>query len=272
MFYRSGNKARKCMEPRHTGPEFHSELELDYTDNAIYLIWKWERVKLVDAGPRHFSQSECSLQTIQLCIDCTHLLPFQKRSWGKTDKPSYQGFLGNTGGRKICWKFRSSNEENSNLYQLVFSRWQNRYLSVNQSLEILKRQPGMSERNPWFSNQLLGFPGGSDGKESACSARHPGSIPGSGRPLEEGMATYSSTLAWRIPGTEEPGRLQSVVSHRVRHDWAANTFTFLPMLKRSCNYFLSVQHFLISKIGKTILNSSGYHAEFNTKGEEPAWC
>ena len=58
-------------------------------------------------------------------------------------------------------------------------------------------------------NKCLGFPGGSDGKESAHNAGDPGSIPGSGRSLEEGMATHSSTLAWRIPWTEEPGGLQS---------------------------------------------------------------
>ena len=39
-------------------------------------------------------------------------------------------------------------------------------------------------------------------------------------PLEEGMATHSSILAWRIPQTEEPGRLQSTGSQRVRHDWS----------------------------------------------------
>ena len=37
-------------------------------------------------------------------------------------------------------------------------------------------------------------------------------------PLEEGMATHSSILAWRIAWTEEPGRLQSIESQRVRHD------------------------------------------------------
>ena len=36
--------------------------------------------------------------------------------------------------------------------------------------------------------------------------------------LEEGMSTHSSILAWRIPWTEEPGRLQSMGSQRVRHD------------------------------------------------------
>ena len=41
---------------------------------------------------------------------------------------------------------------------------------------------------------------------------------GRGDPLEEGMATHSSTLTWRIPGTEEPGGLQSMGSQRVGHD------------------------------------------------------
>ena len=42
-------------------------------------------------------------------------------------------------------------------------------------------------------------------------------------PLEEGMATHSSILAWRIPWTEEPDRLQSMGSQRVRQEF---TFTF----------------------------------------------
>ena len=37
-------------------------------------------------------------------------------------------------------------------------------------------------------------------------------------PLEEGMTTHSSIIAWRIPWTEEPGVLQSIASHRVGHD------------------------------------------------------
>ena len=38
-------------------------------------------------------------------------------------------------------------------------------------------------------------------------------------PLEEEMAIHSSILAWEIPWTEEPGRLQSLGLPRVRHDW-----------------------------------------------------
>ena len=108
----------------------------------------------------------------------------------------------------------------------------------------------------WTPN--LGFPGSSAGKESTFNAGDPGSIPGSGRspgegigyplkyswaflvaqmvknppamqetwvhslgwedPLEEGMATHSSILAWRIPWTEEPGGLQSIVLQRVSHN------------------------------------------------------
>jgi len=42
-------------------------------------------------------------------------------------------------------------------------------------------------------------------------------------PLEEGMATHSSILVWRIPWTEEPGGLQAMGLQRVRHDWVTNT-------------------------------------------------
>ena len=41
-------------------------------------------------------------------------------------------------------------------------------------------------------------------------------------PLEKEMATHSSTLAWKIPWTEEPGRLQSMGSQSVRHDWVTS--------------------------------------------------
>ena len=44
------------------------------------------------------------------------------------------------------------------------------------------------------------------------------SIPGSEDPLEKGMATHSSILAWRIPWTEEPVRLQPLGLQRVGHD------------------------------------------------------
>ena len=68
------------------------------------------------------------------------------------------------------------------------------------------------------------FPGRASGEEPACQCRRcrrRGFDPWARKiPLEEGMATHSSIHAWRIPWTEEPGGLQSIVSQRVRHDWS----------------------------------------------------
>ena len=49
-------------------------------------------------------------------------------------------------------------------------------------------------------------------------------------PLEKGMATHSSILAWRIPWTEEPGRLQSMGSLRVGHDWLHFNFSLFTFM------------------------------------------
>ena len=53
--------------------------------------------------------------------------------------------------------------------------------------------------------KIMGFPGGSDGKKSSCNRGDLGLTPGLKDPLEEGMATHSSILAWRILWIEEPG-------------------------------------------------------------------
>ena len=65
---------------------------------------------------------------------------------------------------------------------------------------------------------VMDFPDDSDGKESAHNAGDPGSVLHQEDPLEKGLATHSSILAWRIPWTEEPGELQSMESQRVGHD------------------------------------------------------
>ena len=68
----------------------------------------------------------------------------------------------------------------------------------------------------------MDFPGGTCGKESPCQCRRPKRCQfdplGGEDPLEDGMATHSSILAWRIPWTEEPGKLQSIGSQEVGHD------------------------------------------------------
>ena len=50
----------------------------------------------------------------------------------------------------------------------------------------------------------MGFPGGSDSKETACNAGDLSSVPGSGRCPGEGNGTHSSILAWKIPWLEVP--------------------------------------------------------------------
>ena len=60
-------------------------------------------------------------------------------------------------------------------------------------------------------------------------------------PLEEGMATHFSILAWRIPWTEKPGRLRSMGSQRVRHDQSDLAWHYIFM------NFIHLQYYLIFK-------------------------
>ena len=64
----------------------------------------------------------------------------------------------------------------------------------------------------------LGFPSGSAVKNLPAKQEMLVQSLGQEDPLEEGVATHSSILAWRIPWTEEPSRLQSMGSQRVGHD------------------------------------------------------
>ena len=67
-------------------------------------------------------------------------------------------------------------------------------------------------------HKIWGFILGSDGKAPAYRAGDLGSIPGWEDPPEKEMAAHSSTLAWKIPWTEEPGGLQSMGSQRAGHN------------------------------------------------------
>ena len=68
---------------------------------------------------------------------------------------------------------------------------------------------------------LTWLPSWLSGKESAYQAGDPGSILGGEDPLEKEMTTYSSTLAWGNPWTEETGGLLSTELERVGHDLAS---------------------------------------------------
>ena len=87
-------------------------------------------------------------------------------------------------------------------------------------LDSLKEK---SSPNWLFCYSFRGLPRCLSGEEYACDtgvAGDAGSNPGWEDPLEEGMATHSSIVAWRIPRTQEPGGLQFMGSQRVRHDWS----------------------------------------------------
>ena len=64
-------------------------------------------------------------------------------------------------------------------------------------------------------------------------------------PLEDGLTTLSSILAWGIPWIEEPGRLQSIAQQKVRHDWE----TLIHIISDSCQssekkngqYFMQIE-------------------------------
>ena len=88
------------------------------------------------------------------------------------------------------------------------------------SRDILKVH-GLLDQNKYAIYTLINDFGGilvTQTVKNLCEHGDLGLIPGLGRPLEKGMATHSSIFAWRIPWTEEPGRLQSIGSQRVKHN------------------------------------------------------
>ena len=71
-------------------------------------------------------------------------------------------------------------------------------------------------------NVALGFPGDAVVKNLPAGIGDAGSVSDPGDPLEKEMATRSGTLTWKIPWMEKPGKLQSIGSQRVGHDWASS--------------------------------------------------
>ena len=69
----------------------------------------------------------------------------------------------------------------------------------------------------WFVFPWASLPGGSVIKNLPANAGDASSILGFEDPVEKGMATHSRILAWSIPWTEEPSRLQSTGSQKVGH-------------------------------------------------------
>ena len=87
-------------------------------------------------------------------------------------------------------------------------------VSLSSSPPLCQRQINIQCKHS-VANAIL--PGGSGSKESAYNVGDLGSVPGTERSRGEGNGTHSSILVWRIPSTEEPGRLQSMELQRVEH-------------------------------------------------------
>ena len=86
----------------------------------------------------------------------------------------------------------------------------------------------------------MGFPGGSDGKESACNARDAGLIPGSGRSLgERNVYPRRYILSWRIPWKEEPGGLQvhGAANSQIRLKWLSTHQLSQPDLLNTPSFY-----------------------------------
>ena len=86
----------------------------------------------------------------------------------------------------------------------------------------------------------MGFPASSDGKEFACHSEDQVQSLGWEDPLEKGMVTHSSILAWTIPWPEEPGGLQSK-DHEVPQPLVANTHTQLRSASLVLHFFCCFQ-------------------------------
>ena len=88
------------------------------------------------------------------------------------------------------------------------------------------------------------------------------------------MASHSSTLAWRIPGTEEPGGLQSMGSQRVRHDWPtgqkqAYTMEYYSIKKKEIPPFattlIDLESVRLSEVSQRQINIIWYHLYVESK-------
>ena len=151
---------------------------------TFLLLWRW-RVDLCTTNPLDWGQEEKGTTTEDEMVGWHHRLNGHEFAWTP-------GVGDGQGGLACCspWGCKESDT---------------------------------TERLNWAEPFLWSFPGGSDGIESACNAGDLGSNPGSWRSPGKGNATHSSILAWRIPWTEEPGRLQSTRLQRIGHAWATNT-------------------------------------------------
>ena len=96
-----------------------------------------------------------------------------------------------------------------------FSAFSKPSLYIWKFLAHILLKPGFKD---FEHNLVLRRGSGKELPANARDVRDASSVPELGRSLEEGMATHSNILAWKIPWSEKSDGLQSMGSHRVRHD------------------------------------------------------
>ena len=127
--------------------------------------------------------------------------------------------------------------------------------TVNCSFSLWRRQ--------WHPTPVL-LPGKYHGRRSlvGCSPRGHEESDTTERlhfhALEKEMATRSSVLTWRIPGTVEPGGLPSMGSHRVRHNWSDLAAAAAPSLSKLLNFSVGKWHHYLRYSKINILNFSTF--------------
>jgi len=127
---------------------------------------------------------------------------------------------------KTVWRLLKINKTRTTIWSSVFTSG---YLYPKNKNTNLKRHMHPYQRRQWHPTPVL-LPGKFHGRRSLVGCSHGVATSRTRlsdfpftfhfRALEKEMATHSSVLAWRIPGTGEPGGLPSMGSHRVRHDWS----------------------------------------------------
>ena len=152
--------------------------------------------------------------------------------------PSPNGQHGPRAGMRFCWR------QSSTQHMWVWGLWLLLTVANPEAAVSLKGDNPKDWEVYVFIYERLGgdwtflvaqmvknLPDGASGNEHTCQCRR--HQRGRFDPwMGKARATHSNILAWKIPWTEEPGRLQSIGSHRVRHDWS-------DLASRHAHYFFS---------------------------------
>ena len=176
-------------------------------------------------------------------------IPWERGQWTASPSFALEGEWDSEPGRCTCplgcsGPLMQKTELFPTQGSLEFVWWWVKWIEIPWGWRIWGRAEASDLTLPWnsglafYSGSFLldgllteGFPGGSDGKESACKAGDTGLIPGSGRSLGEGNGRPLQISCLENP-MDRGTWLQSMGSQRVGQDRVTNTFTFFPLAEQ----------------------------------------